>query len=373
MKVCFFIGDMSRSGGTERVLALIANGLVEKGYEVCILNMFGNRQADGFYSYSSKIRREWLSEPYPDTIKGHMKKVWELYRFLKKVRPDVLVEVDLILSLYTVPANMGCHIPVISWEHFNFYYQFRKHNRIRRVAMVLAALFSKALVVLTKEDQNYYRSKFHLKKKVVQIYNPNSYQDNPLSAVDNSRREKMVLAAGRLTKAKGFDYLLCAWKQLEPCYPQWQLVIAGEGEEGEHIENMIKQFQLSHVTLAGNVEHIEKMYQRASVFSLSSRNEGFGMVLTEAMYYGIPVVSFDCKAGPKDIVIHGQNGFLVQTGDVDKMAKRLAQLMKNQELREQMGAQAKKDCSRFQIDPILEKWDRLLACFDPKKRKEKRI
>ncbi|MCD7735651.1 MAG: glycosyltransferase family 4 protein [Lachnospiraceae bacterium] len=359
MKICFLIGDMARSGGTERVLSMISAGLEKKGHEILILNMYGQRASRTFYPYSPGIQRGWLSEAYPETLPEHFAKIKKLRRFLKEQPQDVLVEVDLILALYTVPARTGLKLPVISWEHFNYYYQFRKNNRIRRLAMRFAAVFSEKIVVLTKEDQSYYRSQLHLGEKVVQIYNPNSYPEAG-NGIPYADREPVVLAAGRLTKAKGFDYLLRAWYRIEPQAPGWRLVIAGEGEERDQLEAMIASMNLHQVILAGQTETLTDYYEHASLFVLSSRFEGFGMVLTEAMSFGLPVVSFDCKAGPKEIVSSGENGYLVTTGDVDELARCILSLIREPKLRETMGNRARESAKRFDLEPILEQWESLL-------------
>lgn len=222
--------------------------------------------------------------------------------------------------------------------------------------MGLAAAFSDVLLVLSKEDMGYYKSNLKVRARLCQIYNPNTYE----GIVSHKPREKLVFAAGRLTKAKGFDYLLKSWQLLEKDFPDWKLCIAGSGEEEERLLSMKRQMNLRLLEFVGNVKDIEAYYERAAFFVLPSRNEGFGMVLIEAMAYGIPVVSFSCKAGPKDIITDGEDGFLVSTGDYRSFADKMRCLMESQELREQMGRKAKESTGRFRVEGILKQWEELL-------------
>ena len=355
MKIGFVIGNMSHTGGTERVLQLIANGLSQRGYHITIISMWGKKELA--FPLNKKIKRYRLAEEYPKGIGRNLKNIVSLYQIVKKEQITVLIDVDLILTFYSLPVKMFLPgLKNISWEHFNYYYQFRKNNRIRRLAMRLAARCSNVVLVLSKEDQSYYSNNLTIHGRLCQIYNPNTYE----GIVSDAARTKMIFAAGRLTKAKGFDYLLQSWKLLEKDFPDWKLVIAGEGEEKETLLRSKRNEGLQSVDFIGNVTDIESYYEKAAFFVLPSRNEGFGMVLIEAMAYGKPVVSFSCKAGPRDIVTDGVDGFLVPTGNYRVFASKMRLLMESDELRQRMGEKAKISTGRFDIEKILDQWENLL-------------
>lgn len=355
MKVGFVIGNMSHSGGTERVLSLLANGLVKKNYQIIIISMWGEKET--VFLLDKSIRKYRLAEHYPNGVKGNIKNIISLYGIVKKEKPDVLIDVDLILTFYSLPLKLLMPgLKRISWEHFNYYYQFRKNNKIRRIAMKLAAAFSDVVLVLSKEDKGYYEQNLNVKGRLCQIYNPNTYENVTLS----KKKEKIVFAAGRLTRAKGFDSLLESWSFLEKHYPDWRILIAGQGEDKEKLLLQKQKLGLENVEFLGNVSNIEAYYEKAAIFALPSRDEGFGMVLIEAMAYETPVVSFACKAGPKDIVEDGQNGFLVPVGDYEAFAKKLETLISSEELREKMGKKAKESTKRFDLENILNQWEELL-------------
>lgn len=354
-KLGFVIGNMSHSGGTERVLSILANGLVKRGYPIVIISMWGEKEP--VFSCSHKIKRYRLSKEYPKGIKENVKNIIFLLQIVKKEKISLLVDVDLILTFYSLPVKICMpELKRISWEHFNYYYRFRKNNRLRRAAMRLAAAFSDVVLVLSKEDRKYYREHLKIRGRLCQIYNPNTYEET----VVQKPKEKLVFAAGRLTSAKGFDYLLKSWRLLEKDFPEWKLCIAGKGEEEAALLAMKQQMNLKAVEFVGNVEHIEAYYEKAAFFVLPSRNEGFGMVLIEAMAYENPVVSFSCKAGPKDIVTDGEDGYLVPTGDFKGFAVKMRCLMESKELREKMGRKAKESTKRFQVEGILNQWEDLI-------------
>lgn len=355
MKLGFLIGNMSNTGGTERVLQRIANGLLERGYKIVVISMWGDKNP--VFKLDKRIKRYRLAENYPKGIRANIKNIFLLYQIVKKEQITVLIDVDLILTFYSLPVKIFMpKLRCISWEHFNYYYKFRKNNRIRRFAMWLSAKFSDVLVVLSKEDELYYKKNLKIKGMLKQIYNPNTYENVSC----DTKTEKIVFAAGRLTKAKGFDYLLKSWEIIEKDFPDWKLCIAGEGEDKELLFNMIHKKSLKSVEMLGLVKDIQQYYQKCAFFVLPSRNEGFGMVLIEAMAYGKPVVSFACKAGPSEIISDGTDGFLVQTGDYKTFALKMKCLMESEQLRIKMGKNAKESTKRFDTESILDQWEELL-------------
>lgn len=359
----FYIGNMNRSGGTERVLSQISNELIKRGWKVCIINMYGKKDDTSFYPFSPKIKKIWLLTEYPASIRDHIKEIAELHKCLKKEKFSAFIELDLILSIYSAPARIGCGVRMIAWEHFNFYYQYRKHNRLHRFGMVIAACNADRMVVLTKEDEGYYKRHFPwLAGRIRQIYNPNSYELDAEEVPDFQSRKPIVFAAGRLTPAKGFAHLIRSWELLEEEFPEWELVIAGEGELRQKLEQQIRESQLERIHLPGNLspERMKEFYSTASVFAFSSIWEGFGMVLTEAMNYGMPSVANACIAGPSEIVENLKSGFLVKTGDEVDFAAKLRILMQNPILCKRMGTYARESCKRFDLNKIVDEWEEFL-------------
>lgn len=354
-KIAFFCGDLTQSGGTERVLSVIANGLAARGYPVFVISLWGGRAS--FFPLDQDIKIYWAEKEQKK--KSIMGTLHYLTAVLRYERPDVLIDVDIILGCYSVFLKRRFpDMRWISWEHFNYYHHFRKNRLLRRAVRKIAARHADRLVVLTDADKRCYEREQKPRCKVSRIYNPLTYPlpDTECLPVRGSRT---IFAAGRLTRVKGFDLLIRSWTLLEKKYPEWQVVIAGEGEDEKSLKKQAEKAGLKRLTFAGRVSDMEDCYRSASFFVLPSRSEGFGMALTEAMYFSLPAVSYNCMAGPGEIIRDGETGFLVKPGDVRVFADRMELLMKDPELRKRMGARARSSVERFDKEGILDEWERL--------------
>ena len=186
---------------------------------------------------------------------------------------------------------------------------------------------------------------------------------NPLSIIPTegpSDREQIIIAVGKHSFQKGYDLLIDAWRRIAPKYPNWSLEIYGTKHSNFSIEPMVEKLNLqSSVHLFDPTKEIEGKFKKASIHVLSSRFEGFGMVITEAMACGIPSVSFDCPHGPSDIITDNHNGLLVQNGDTVALALALEKLMGNDGMRKKMGKNAKESVNRYRIENIAGQWEAL--------------
>lgn len=353
-RIVFFSGNMSHSGGTERVLAAIANGLAKRGYPVSVISLWGD--GNSFFPLYKSIQVYWAEKER--RRKGITGNLHYLTVVLRQERPDFLIDVDMILGCYSFFLKRRLpDMYWVSWEHFNYYYHFRKNRLIRKLIRRVVGRYADWLIVLTDEDKCYYRRKMTLHCGIRHIYNPVPYERPVLK----KEEFPVIFAAGRLTKAKGFDLLIKSWKLLEKKYPQWRVILAGAGEEETKLKKMADRAGLKRFHFAGAVTDIESYYERAAFFVLPSRDEGFGMVLVEAMNYAVPVVAFACKAGPGEIVEDGETGFLVEAGNAAVFAEKMEILMKDEALRRNMGSKAAESVRRFDREEILDAWESLLG------------
>lgn len=193
--------------------------------------------------------------------------------------------------------------------------------------------------------------------KLFKIYNTSTL----VGAQPSPRTSRLAIAVGRLTHQKGFDLLLRAWSQVEQGGGDWSLVIVGSGEDENALKALAQELELRNVDFVPASSDIESWYDKSSVFLLSSRYEGFGMVLLEAMAKGLPVVSFDCVAGPRELVDDGVTGFLVPVSDgADGFAKKIVELLGSEKLRDEFSANALRKSEQFGIEPIRTQWISLL-------------
>jgi glycosyltransferase involved in cell wall biosynthesis len=354
-KICFLIGNINLTGGTERVTSLIANRLCkEDEYEVSILSLSGGMQPA--FSLDSKISLCSVFKEKKSMKYMIISCIWRIRQYVINHKIDTLVVVDSISCVFTVPALFGLEIKHICWEHFNF--NINLGSTFRNFGRKISTLFCNKIVVLTNSDNILWNNKYSgLLDRIVTIANPLPFAN---SSMKNDHDSKIVLAVGRLVCEKGFDLLLESWAKLED-RDNWQLMIVGSGIELNHLEQQVQNLNIqSSITFIPATNEIEKYYQRASILCLPSRIEGFGMVLIEAQSFGIPTIAFDIETGPKEIVVKN-TGFLVKPFDTKEFSERIFQLMSLSEYEKIETTKAcKSNVEKYHIENIITQWKEII-------------
>ena len=211
----------------------------------------------------------------------------------------------------------------------------------------------KLLVALTDADKRDW-------SKVINsdiIIIPNILTFYPDKITDYSKRSKRILCVGRLTKQKGFDLMIKVWAKIADKHKDWKVDIYGDGELNNTLNGLIKNYCLDEsITIHPATNHIYDEYMDSSIFAFSSRFEGFGLVLIEAMSCGVPCISFDCPHGPSEIITNGKNGLLVQNGNIDEFANSLDSMINNYEQRKFMSINARIDSQKYKRENIMPQW-----------------
>ena len=353
LKVLILGGNFDNAGGTERVGSMLANGLSEAGYDITLASIWCGYKP--FFPLNEEIEVCSLFDTTGHNISRTPSIIYKIRKLLKEKNIDTLIVVETMSVLFTLPAIIGLPVKHICWEHFNFNNDLGKKGR--RVARQLAARYCDSVVTLTERDKQYWLQGTRHKSQITAIPNPCPF---PIQEYIKEEDSKVLLAVGRLTHMKGFDMLLEAWVQVSKLMPSWTLKIVGEGIDRQKLSEFIEINQLTDsVELVGNTNDVSQYYRQAEIFCLSSRFEGFPMVLLETLAFGLPVVSFDCDTGPAE-VLENTGSILVPKNDTNKLALSLIELMSDSERRKNISVKSKEKAKVYQPENIIDQWIDLL-------------
>ncbi|WP_378173656.1 glycosyltransferase family 4 protein [Aquimarina sp. SS2-1] len=359
MKLVYIVNRIDGPGGLERVLSIKASKLTDDyNYDIHIVTLNQDTN-DLFYDFSPKLTYHNVSAKGNPVARmyGYMN---GLRKVIKQLKPDVIAVCDDGLKGFFVPIILGKPCPMIYERHVSRSVEIKKGKRsltkriitsVKYGLMNFGGRFYDHFVVLTRGNLNEWSF-----KNLKVIPNPLSFYPEAKSTLEN----KKVLAVGKHSFQKGYDRLLKSWKQVVQKHSDWTLDIYGTIDEREGLDILANKLKISNtVNFYPPIKNISEKYQEASIYTMSSRFEGFGMVLTEAMAYGVPCVSYDCPYGPSDIITDGKNGVLVENGDIDAFAEGIISLIENQKQRESFGINAKETVKKYLPETIAKEWDLL--------------
>lgn len=374
-KIAYCIPSLHWPSGMERVLTLKANYFAEHfNYDIYIILTDGKEEVP-YFPLSPKVNVINLDVNFDHSYGKPLLirlilYLWKQITYkrrltscLLELKPDITIstlrrEINFITSIKDGSIKIGeIHFSRANYRDLN---QEKLPSFLKKIVgkLWMDQLVRKInrldkFVVLTHEDRHLWWEVDQ--DMIVTIYNPLSFIPTRTSNCQN----KSVIAVGRYTYQKGFDLLIKAWEIVHKAYPDWQLHVYGGGERRSY-QDQIHEFGLQdNCFLHAASPRIEDCYVESSIFAFSSRYEGFGMVLVEAMSCGLPPVSFDCPCGPKDIILDGEVGYLVECGDVPSFAERIIYLITHDELRREMGEKAQMHAKQFNMGIIAQQWKNL--------------
>lgn len=345
--IAFYYESSEATGGVNRVASHIASALADCGYRVHIISRYEGLK--GRFTSDSRIVWHELFRTYHSKYFTWLLEIVRLRRLVQRERIDVLISAG---GVFFALARFA-QAKHIEWDHVSFWHG----NKLQQYCRVLAARKASAVVTLTKDNSEAYSAIEGCNAKVVTIHNPAVTTASVVSNLSNKR----VISVGFLARQKGYDLLLQAWSLLDVrLRSEWELWIAGGDEgDGTMLERMIREHDMREVKLLGFRSDVGDLMAHSSIYVMSSRWEGMPMVLLEAQAYGLPVVSFDCKTGPAE-VLSSDSGILVAPENPIALSEALAGLMRDEEHRHRMSESALRNIKRFSLNRIVQQWVQLI-------------
>ena len=355
-KVCFVKWIIDRVDGGLKVAVNLANELSDK-YEVHLVSILATEEC--FFDLKSNVRYENLSSKKLSMQKHFLKSVLLLREYIKKHDIQIVFGIGMSMNSVGIASTLGLDTVFISCDHTNSIVDI--DTKVKKFQRYFGAKAADKIITLTTEDRDNYIKKYKMNSSKVEcIYNWINSIDSVEEYNVNSKR---LITVGRFDKQKGYDNLSKVAANVLSKYPDWQWDIYGSGDE-EIKDELVKQLSragvLSQVNFMGNVKGIENIYPNHGIYVMTSRYEGLPLVLLEAKQYGLPIVSFNCPTGPSEIVLDGENGYLIHNFDTNEMSNKICGLIENEELRVSFSKNSMKNTEKFSKDKILKQWIHLI-------------
>lgn len=354
-------------GGAESLAATHGNHWVQAGGRFQLLTFDLPRESD--YELSPDVQRVSLdllqdSSSIWQALTHNRNRIRTIRRAIEQANPQVVLSITTVPNILTLLACRPLNIPVIVSEHIDP--QRQPLSRIWRSLRKLTYPRAAGIVVETAPVAEYYRQ---ITGSIPVQVIPNPVQPPTLPTADAPRRadgRHTVIGMGRLVPQKGFDLLIATFAELAARHPNWDLKIIGGGESEQSLRQQIAATGLeSRIELCGWLLNPTPQLAQSDLFVFSSRFEGFGIALMDAMACGRPVISFDCPHGPAEIIRHDVDGLLVPAEDVAALEAAMDQLMSSPEDRQRLGQRAPDVLNRFGNQAYFAKWHRFLNSVRP--------
>ncbi len=372
MRIVFLIDQVFLHGGIERVLSIKANYFAsDPTNEVHVVTTEQQEKAP-CYDFNTKVNFTDINIKYvrnksyfhPKNLLKLPSHIYKIKTFLKKTNPDIVIVCSHSTDTYFIPFIVK-HIPKIKEFHYSKSIEKTKRNDSKNNFKKLFLEFTDyvetkydKLVVLNKDEQTYYKS-----QNTLVIPNPLTFSSIEKSKLSN----KIVIAAGRIAPVKGFEDLIDIWELVSLKNTEWELHIYGEGlkQYTDELQQKIESKKLNKtIILKGATKNIKSKMLNASIYAMTSHNECFPLVLLEAQACGLPIISYDCPHGPKNI-ISKNTGLLIEQYNKQEFSDNLLSLFKNHEFMSSLGNNAKENAKKYTLNKVMQKWVDLFETLKP--------
>lgn len=371
MNIVYIVPSIEGKGGVERVLSKRINYFIEKfGYKISIITFKKESLENTFFYYNKEINlysgeqkineeNEILLKKALIKIKFFKSNIEKIQKIIDKIQPDIIISINYslnsLLKLKTKAIKIKeKHGP----RNIRLIEKKQEINKIEKVIRKLELVIYEEkkqklnkYIILTKSDIKYWK----YRDNISVIPNILTFETKENSSLEN----KKIISIGRYEKEKDYSALIDIWNIIEKKNKDWKLEIYGDGSLKEILEEKIKKMNLENIHLKEPIKNVKEELLKNSIYVSTSKYEGFGLAILEAMHCGLPIVSFDCQSGPRELINNNKNGYLISLGDINNYANKLLELMNNFEKRKQMGYESKKRSYDFTEDKIMNMWREL--------------
>ncbi|CAL2112902.1 Glycosyltransferase family 4 protein [Tenacibaculum sp. 190130A14a] len=348
--------QMYLHGGAEKIVSLKINSLIEDfGYDVFLITN-GQRNKKNVYTLSPKVNQldlninytQGISFFHPVNLLKTIQHFFKLKSTFKKIDPDIIISVSQTPDQFFLPfirkktpkikefhsSGVSLNLGFLKRKLFNLYKKYT------------------TLVLLNKDEQQYYPF-----PNTFIIPNFIDKREEELFT-DYSNRDKVIIAAGRIAPVKQFDHLIEAWKLIFEKFPEWEIHIYGEGDDElkNQLQTIQSNYEIKNLYFKGAVSDLDQRMKKASLYAMTSSTECFPMVLLEAMSNGVPIISYDCPNGPRNIISSQKEGILVQGDNIKAFSQKLESIILQEEARGDLSIGAFETSKEFLKDKVMIKW-----------------
>ncbi len=366
MRIAVLIDSMAYMGGAQKVTSRQVNYWSQHGHAVHLFTYTDPVASESFFALQQSIQLKNLfwegipKSPIPKTTL--VKRLLKVRKEILSVRPEVVLGVTEAGAVLALQALIGSRIPIVVFEHIDPSQQVlpAKVENLRQKLYPQA----RAVVCLTQRALESFPDRIRRKGYVI----PNAVPEPEWAKVDTrtfQKDEYVAIYVGRLLNAqKRVDRAIIAFDRISASHPNWTFEIWGAGEDENELRNLVRNLSNGKkIKFMGATVDPVSVMKRSDLLLLTSQFEGMPLVIGEAMSVGLPVISFDCPTGPREMIRDSVDGVLVPNGDVDAFARELDRLMSNHPERLEMGMRACSIVERYSEPSVMQKWDDLLLAL----------
>lgn len=351
MKVVILMSSLTM-GGAERVATTLANYLANNGEDVHLIS-FDNIKSS--YPINSNVNFYMNNDKITDNrIKGIIQRFKYFSNIIKKIQPDIIFTMFFQTTFYAMICKMFVKnkVVLISSERCH---PKREKTLVKRIINMQLSKMCDGFVFQTERVKQFYPKKVQRNSVVIH----NAISNKLLDEIDYSKAytENIITSMGRLEEQKAHDVMIKSFANVAKEFPEYKLVIYGEGSKRKELENLIEELKLNkRVILPGTNSKALLEVSKSKIFMLTSRYEGMPNALLEAMAVGVPCISTNCEMGPAELINDGKNGYLVEVDNVEQITNTLRKLLSNEKLRNQISLESKKIIDNHSIEYIFKQY-----------------